>query len=159
MPELAVLASVALGGLALVICLQARPRDVVWIVGAVVLAFGTQELTKAYFGGRGAPVVAAFMLGSAAYLQARIPGHVAFTVIVPGLLQLAPGFLGTEATFKMLTFDGGSTEASFFGVNVLAAQLGIGILASSLLLRKRRPRGAAPARLAPPRAAEARTPG
>jgi uncharacterized membrane protein YjjP (DUF1212 family)/uncharacterized membrane protein YjjB (DUF3815 family) len=153
LPELAVLACVAVGGLALVICLQARPRDVVWIVAAAVLAFGTQELTRVIFGGRGAPIIAAFILGSAAYLQARIPGHIPFTVLVPGLLQLAPGFLGTQATFKMVTFGSSANDASFFGVIVLAFQLGTGILASSMLFRKRhsrnpgvspRPRAVAP---------------
>jgi uncharacterized membrane protein YjjB (DUF3815 family) len=59
-------------------------------------------------------------------------------VIVPGLLQLAPGFLGTQATFKMLTIGGTTGDASFFGVIVLAAQLGIGILVAGCLLRRRR---------------------
>ncbi|MES1166254.1 MAG: hypothetical protein ABUR63_10875, partial [Verrucomicrobiota bacterium] len=85
----------------------------------------------------GAPAAAAFILAAAAYLQARIPGHIAFTVLVPGLLQLAPGFLGTEATFKMLTLGAPESDASFYGVIILAVQLAVGILAASLLFRKR----------------------
>ena len=143
LPDLVVLGCVAVGGLALVVCLQARPRDVFWIVAAVVIAFGAQELTRLIGGPRGAPLIAAFLLAVAAYLQARIPGHVAFTMIIPGLLQLAPGFLGTEATFKLMTIGAPSNSASFFGVIVLAAQLGIGILVAGLLFRKRKPRAAA----------------
>jgi uncharacterized membrane protein YjjB (DUF3815 family) len=141
LPDLVVLGCVAVGGLALVVCLQARARDVVWVVGAVVLAFGVQELTRLSVGSRGAPTVAAFVLAVAAYLQARIPGHIAFTMIVPGLLQLAPGFLGTEATFSLLTMGQATRSgSSFFDVIVLAVQLGIGILAAGLLFRKRKPR-------------------
>ena len=142
LPDLVVLGCVAVGGLALVVCLQARPRDVVWVVGAAVLAFGVQELTRHSVSARGAPVIAAFVLGVAGYAQARIPGHIAFTMIVPGLLQLAPGFLGTEATFRMLTAGDNSKSATFYGVIVLAVQLGLGILAASLIFRRRghRPR-------------------
>ena len=92
LPELVVLGCVAVGGLALVVCLQARARDVIWVVGAVVLAFGVQELTRLSVGSsRGAPVVAAFVLAVAAYLQARIPGHIAFTMIVPVCCSSRPG--------------------------------------------------------------------
>ena len=63
-------------------------------------------------------------------------------MIILGLLQLAPGFLGTEATFKLMTIGAPSNSASFFGVIVLAAQLGIGILVAGLLFRKRKPRAA-----------------
>lgn len=143
LPEPAVMGSVAIGGLALVVCLQARPRDAIWIVAAAVLAFGAVELTRRTVGPQGAPIVAAFILGVAAYLQARIPGHIAFTMIAPGLLQLAPGFLGTEATFKLLTAGATKSDASFFGVLLLAIQLGIGILAAGLLFRRRGPRPAA----------------
>ena len=106
-------------------------------------------------GARGAPIVAAFVLAVAAYLQARIPGHIPFTMIVPGLLQLAPGFLGTEATFKMLTVGEATSGSSFFDVIVLAVQLGIGILAASLLLpaaHAAHPRARAPAKVTRPRA-------
>lgn len=136
LPELVVLALVAVGGLALVVCLQARRRDAIWIVAAAVLAFGAVELTRRHLGAHGAPAAAAFILAAAASLQARIPGHIAFTVLVPGLLQLAPGFLGTEATFKMLTLGAPESDASFYGVIILAVQLAVGILAASLLFRK-----------------------
>jgi uncharacterized membrane protein YjjP (DUF1212 family) len=140
LPDLVVLACVAVGGLALVVCLQARPRDVIWVVAAVIIAFGAQELTRMPVGQRGAPILAAFVLGVAGYLQARIPGHIAFTMIIPGLLQLAPGFMGTEATFAMLTAHKGESGGNYYGVVVLAVQLGIGILAASLIFRRRRPR-------------------
>lgn len=140
LPDLVVLAVVAVGGLALVVNLEGRRRDVPWIVLAAVVAFGSQELTRVAFGTRGAPMIAAFILGSVAYLYARRPGRFPFTIIVPGMLQLAPGFLGTTTTFRLMTAGEHPTEASFFDVIVLAVQLGIGILAAGLLFGRRRSR-------------------
>jgi uncharacterized membrane protein YjjB (DUF3815 family) len=107
-----------------------------------VIAFGTQELARRALGERGAPIVVAFVLGWAAYIYARRPGRVAFTIMVPGLLQLAPGFLGSNATFRMLTVGVNSPTASYFDVILLALQLGIGILLAGLLFkhRHRKPR-------------------
>jgi uncharacterized membrane protein YjjP (DUF1212 family)/uncharacterized membrane protein YjjB (DUF3815 family) len=142
LPDLVVLAVVTVGGLALVVCLEGRPRDVGWIVLAAVIAFGAQELSRRLVGERGVPVIVAFVLGCAAYVYARRPGRVPFTMLVPGLLQLAPGFLGTSAVFRMLTVGkDASSDATFFGVVVLSLQLGLGILGASLLF-KHRPRRA-----------------
>ncbi|HVU53109.1 MAG TPA: threonine/serine exporter family protein [Polyangia bacterium] len=146
LPDPVVLAGVALGGLALVVCLEGRPRDVGWIVLAVVIAFGAQELTRLPVGDRGAPIVVAFILGLAAYLYARRPGRVPFTMLVPGLLQLAPGFLGTKATFGLLTVGAQRSSATFYDVILLALQLGVGILLAGLVFRRRPPKAhAAPA--------------
>jgi uncharacterized membrane protein YjjP (DUF1212 family)/uncharacterized membrane protein YjjB (DUF3815 family) len=145
LPDLVVLAFVALGGLALVVALNGTPSEVGWIVAATVIAFGAQELSRHALGERGAPIVVAFVLGCAAYLYARRPGRYAFTMLVPGLLQLAPGFLGTNATFRALTVGAGYSDASFFDVIVLAFQLGIGILAAGVVFKHRRQ----PARMAP----------
>jgi uncharacterized membrane protein YjjB (DUF3815 family) len=102
-----------------------------------VIAYGAQELSRLPLGDRGAPLVVSFVLGCAAYLYARRPGRVPFTMLVPGLLQLAPGFLGTKATFRMLTVGAPvSASASYFDVVLLALQLGIGILAAGLLFKR-----------------------
>jgi uncharacterized membrane protein YjjP (DUF1212 family) len=140
LPDLVVLAIVAAGGLALVVCLEGRARDIPWMVAAVVIAFGAQELTRHAVGERGAPVVAAFVLGAAAYFYARSgAGRVPFTMLVPGLLQLAPGFLGTKDVLSMLKVGGRAPGAGYFDVIVLAVQLGIGILIASLAFRRRGP--------------------
>jgi uncharacterized membrane protein YjjP (DUF1212 family)/uncharacterized membrane protein YjjB (DUF3815 family) len=137
LPDLVVLACVAVGGLALVVCLEGRPRDVGWIVLAVVIAYGAQELTRVPLGDRGAPIIVAFVLGLAAYLYARRPGRLPFTILVPGLLQLAPGFLGTKATFSLLTVGAQASSTNFYDVILLALQLGVGILIAGLIFRHR----------------------
>ncbi len=135
-PFPAILAAVAVGGLALVVCLQGRPSNAGWMIAAAVIAYGAQELSKIWVGGRGSPFVAAFVLGAAAHLHRRWSGRSLATMIVPGLLQLAPGFLGTEASMRLLRHGAGT--ATFFDVMLVALQLGTGLLIADLLFRRRR---------------------
>jgi uncharacterized membrane protein YjjP (DUF1212 family) len=136
LPMPVTLLAVAAGGLALVACLQGRPRDIPWMVLAAVLAYGVQEATKLLVGGRGSPFVAAFVIGAVAYLHARLPGNFRATIIVPGLLQLAPGFLGTQAVFQLLQGGSATDDASFFDVLMVALQLGTGLLVAGLVFQK-----------------------
>jgi uncharacterized membrane protein YjjP (DUF1212 family) len=134
LPEGVVLAILVVGALALVVCLQLRWHDAPWVIGGVLVAFAVQELTKHFIPDRGAPMVSAFMLASVAYLQARATGRSPAFVLVPGMLQLAPGFLGTKAVLHLLTGTGGG-DATFFDVALVALQLSIGILMAGVLLR------------------------
>jgi uncharacterized membrane protein YjjP (DUF1212 family) len=133
LPTAAVAAILAPGGLALVACMQGRARDAGWIVAAVLVAWGAQEVTKQLFGGAGSPFLATFALGLFAYLQARIPGHLPATIIFPGLMQLAPGFLGTEAVVALLRPSQADPGSTFFHVLVVALQIVTGLLAASLI--------------------------
>jgi uncharacterized membrane protein YjjB (DUF3815 family) len=133
LPTAAVAAILAPGGLALVACMQGRARDAGWIVAAVLVAWGAQEVTKQLFGGAGSPFLATFALGLFAHLQARIPGHLPATIIFPGLLQLAPGFLGTEAVVALLRPSQADPGSTFFHVLVVALQIVTGLLAASLI--------------------------
>ncbi|WP_244224707.1 threonine/serine ThrE exporter family protein [Corallococcus sicarius] len=134
LPEPLVLALVALGGIALTVCMGGRRRELPWIVGAVLLAFGTQELTKLLFGGRGSPLLASFVLGIAGLLYARWPGRTATTVIMPGLLQLAPGFLGTQVIVALLQPGVPASGERFFDVLLVAAQLVLGLVFASAVV-------------------------
>jgi uncharacterized membrane protein YjjP (DUF1212 family) len=127
---------VAAGGAALTVCMQARLRDLPWVVGGATVAWGAQELTKLVVGGRGSPLVASLALGTAGLLYARFPGRAAGTVIFPGLLQLAPGFLGTEAVLNLLRGHGG--DERFFDVLLTAVQLVTGLLIAEVLFARRR---------------------
>ncbi len=146
LPEPVVLALVALGGVALTVCMGGRQRDLPWIVGAVLLAFGSQELTKLLFGGRGSPLLASFVLGVAGILYSRFPGRTATTIIMPGLLQLAPGFLGTQVVVALLRPDAPASSDSFFDVLLVASQIVMGLVFASTLAR---PRGRALTQKAP----------
>jgi uncharacterized membrane protein YjjP (DUF1212 family) len=134
LPWPVVLLVVAIGGAALTFCLQGRPRDLPWMAAAALLAFGAQELTEALFGGRGSPLLAALILGAAANLYGRAPGRIPATIVIPGLLQLAPGFLGTEAVFGLLRHGApAAQDAHFFDVLLTALQLVTGLVIAEVL--------------------------
>jgi uncharacterized membrane protein YjjP (DUF1212 family) len=144
LPALPDLAVVAVGGLALVACLQARWGDAPVLVGAALLAHGTQMLTKLVVADRGAPLLTALVIGIAAQLYARKRGRLPAMVIVPALLQVAPGFIGTEAILHLL-YDTGSSNQAFWRVLLVALQLVTGLLVAGILMRPRPKALAAPA--------------
>lgn len=124
---------IAVGGLALSVCMTARRRDIPWIVGAVLLAWGVQELTKAVLGEKGSPLFTAFILGVAGQLYGRLPDRLPSTIIYPGLLQLAPGFIGTRAILAFLGVKGQGDDARAFDLFLVALQLVMGLLFAFML--------------------------
>lgn len=150
LPHLVTLLLVAVGGGALTFCLQGRRRDLPWMAVAALFAFGVQELTKLIFGGRGSPMLSALLLGVAANLYARLTDKIPATFVIPGLLQLAPGFLGTEAVFNLLAGAGGANldQARLFDVFMTALQLVTGLLLADVFaggaVRRRFHRAPAP---------------
>jgi uncharacterized membrane protein YjjP (DUF1212 family) len=136
LPWPAALAVVAISGAALTVCLQGRPRDVLWMAGAAALAYGAHALTKALLGGDGSPFVAALLVGVAANLQAR-SGRPPAVVIIPGLLQLAPGFLGSEAIVGLLGRAGTARPPAFFDVLMTALALVLGLVLAEVVSGRR----------------------
>jgi uncharacterized membrane protein YjjP (DUF1212 family)/uncharacterized membrane protein YjjB (DUF3815 family) len=129
------LALAIIGGAALTLVLQGRARDLPWIVAGAFIAYGAHKLTILLFGGKGSLFVAALVLGIAAGLQARLPGHNAGTMVIPGLLQLAPGYLGTQDILGMLgRGDHPDSAAPFVNVILSALQLVSGLLVASVLV-------------------------
>ncbi|OJT23916.1 hypothetical protein BO221_18335 [Archangium sp. Cb G35] len=133
LPMGAVLGLVALGGVALVFCMGVRWREIPWVIGAVLLAYGTQELTKVIFGGRGSPILSAFVIGIAGILYGRLPGRMPTTVIMPGLLQLVPGFLGTQAILGLLGASEAGDGAHVFDMLMVVLQIVMGLVFAHIL--------------------------
>ncbi|NTX33897.1 threonine/serine exporter family protein [Myxococcus sp. CA051A] len=133
LPDAVVLVIIAVGGLALTLCMSARRRDTPWIVGAVLLAWGVQELTKGVFGDKGSPLISAFVLGVAGQLYSRLPERLPSTIIMPGLLQLAPGFVGTRAILALLGVPGQGDDARVFQMLLVALQLVMGLMFAFML--------------------------
>lgn len=136
LPPLVTFLLVAVGGLALSVCMTGRPRDVGWIVGGVLLAYETQVVTKAFLGDRGSPLVAAFVLGVAGLLYGRGKDRMPMTVIMPGMLQLAPGFIGTQVIVELLGVEGVS-NARLFNVLLVALQLVLGLIFATVVVPPR----------------------
>lgn len=137
LPDPLILVLLVGGALALSVCLTATRSQIAGIVLGVLAAWGTQALTILLFGAPGDPTVAAFLLGLVALLYARLSGDAPATVVIPGLLQLAPGFLGTRTIVGLVEHTG--TEGSG-GVSVLLAvlQLFTGLLLAFVVGRRAR---------------------
>jgi uncharacterized membrane protein YjjB (DUF3815 family) len=135
LPVAAVAAILAVGGVALAACMQARPVDMPWIVAAVLLAWGTQEATKLVGAGHGSPFVAAFLLAVAGSLYGRLPGKIPATVVFPAMMQLAPGFLGTRAVLTSLQPDAVATPETLVDMLVVAVQLVLGLIVGAAISR------------------------
>ena len=138
LPWPVVLACVLVGGLALTVCLQARARDLPWVVAGALVGHGSHLLTKVVLGGDGSPLIAALILGLLGVWQGRRPGHALGTVLIPGLLQMAPGFVGTAAVMQLLRGHAHGESATFFKVGLVALQLVIGVMLAPLILRRKR---------------------
>jgi uncharacterized membrane protein YjjP (DUF1212 family)/uncharacterized membrane protein YjjB (DUF3815 family) len=137
LPAPAVLAILVAGGVALVPCLQVPRRDAVFVVVAVLVAHGSMVLSKLTFGEHGAPLACAFMLGAFAQLYGHIRDHFVGTVMVPGLLQIAPGFLGTTAVLHLLG-GAGQSDTNFFSLMLVAMQLVVGLLMAHVVFGRKR---------------------
>jgi uncharacterized membrane protein YjjB (DUF3815 family) len=112
-------------------------------VAAVLFAWGAQEVTKLAVGGRGSPFVAAFLVALAGSLYGRLPGKVPATVMFPAVMQLAPGFLGTQAVLTSLRPDAVATPETFLDMLVVSVQIVLGLLVGAVAARGRR-RGTPP---------------
>jgi uncharacterized membrane protein YjjP (DUF1212 family) len=127
---------VGVGGVALTACLQGRKEDLPWIAGAALLAFGTQEATRLLVGGHGSPLLSALVVGLAAQAYGRLTGKVPATIVIAGLLQLVPGFLGTQPVLDLLSGNHlapAPEQARLFAAAMTALQLGIGLFLAELL--------------------------
>ena len=58
------------------------------------------------------------------------------TVIMPGMLQLAPGFLGTQVVVELLGVEGVS-DARLFNVLLVALQLVLGLVFATVVVPPR----------------------
>jgi uncharacterized membrane protein YjjP (DUF1212 family) len=135
-----VLALLVVGGAALTVCLQGRWRDTPWMIAGVLLAFGSHELSKLIFPPDGSAFLATFLLAAVAIIQYRLGGRLPAILIIPGFLQIAPGFLGSEAVLALLRPGASPSVHTFFGVLLLALQLVTGLLVAEAAFGRLGPR-------------------
>jgi uncharacterized membrane protein YjjP (DUF1212 family) len=140
LPMPIVLGLVTLGGVALTVCLQGRWRDTPWIVAGVLVAFGAHELTRLIFPPDGSPFLATFLLGAVAIVQYRLGGRLPAILIIPGFLQIAPGFLGTRTVLALIRPGSQASIDTVYHVVLLALQLVIGLLVAEAVFGWRGPR-------------------
>lgn len=133
-------AAVAIGGVALLFCMQGRKRDLPWIVSGVLIAFSAQELSKVIFGANGSPFLTSFVLGLAGVFTLGRMGRPPHILIMPGLLQIVPGFIGSQAILVLLGLGASaeSSEETFFRVLLIALEIVFGLAVATLFLKRKK---------------------
>jgi uncharacterized membrane protein YjjP (DUF1212 family) len=127
------LVAAVLMAIGVTVILQARYRDIGWIVASCL---GTVALAHAFPAVgivQASPFATAFTIGLAANLSARFLRIPRTVVLVPGLLVLVPGSLSYQSLLYI--FQNDSTDAVSLGVHALLAAILIvaGVLTSQLI--------------------------
>ena len=135
---LGVLPAVALLSVATVVLLQARWRDLGWIMLAAVLGLSGARLGAGMLGPELGVCVGAFVVGLAGNAYSRVLRRPAVTLVAPGLYPLVPGSFGMRGT-AMLFMDSPSRSATWgLAALVIAGALVAGLLAANFFVPPRR---------------------
>ena len=119
--------------------LEARFRDIKWIIISAFLGFGIFKLCTLYLSDPFAPTfIAALTVGLAASLYARYLKHPAITILLPGITLLVPGSMGLKGLSLVLgdeTILGLSllVKVFFTGMAIVA-----GLLLANILIPPKR---------------------
>jgi len=133
---LVVAALVAAAGASML--LQARPRDLGWILGVSVLGFTGARLGAHAFGPELGAMLGALLLCLVSNAFARTFDRPAAVPLLPGLILLVPGSLGFRGVFSMLQSDVVSGVDAGFKAVLVSAALVAGLLFANIALPPRR---------------------
>ena len=122
---------------ALTVLFRARPRDLWVILGSGILAFAVAR-AGSRLGGEVGMLLAAFALGVAGNLYARVFRQPAAVPVVPGLIILVPGIMGVRSIGTLIARDVVSGMELMFTLVVLTTALAAGLLLANLVVPPRR---------------------
>jgi uncharacterized membrane protein YjjP (DUF1212 family) len=131
-------AALLAAGLSFTVLLRARPRDVVWVLLAGVLAIEGVRLGAQLLGPQLGAFVGALLVGIGANLYARLLRRPAAVMQVPGLIVLVPGSLGFRSLAALLERDVLSGVQTAFATTLVAIALATGILLANVVIPPRR---------------------
>jgi uncharacterized membrane protein YjjP (DUF1212 family) len=133
-----VLPAVLLLAVSAVILLQARWRDVGWVMLAASLGLTGARAGAVVLGPELGVCIGAFVVGMAGNAYSRMLQRPAVTLVAPGLYPLVPGSLGMRGT-AMMFMDSPSRGATWgLSALVIAGALVAGLLAANLFVPPRR---------------------
>ncbi|MEM8961322.1 MAG: threonine/serine exporter family protein [Acidobacteriota bacterium] len=123
---------------AFTVLFRARPRDVVWMLVAGVVAIGGARLGATVLGPELGALLAAFAVGIAGNAFARLCDRPSAIVQLPGLMLLVPGSIGFRGIASLLEQDVVSGVESAFAMALVAIALVTGLLMANVFLPPRR---------------------
>jgi len=102
LPDGTLAPALALSALAFLVTFQGRLRDYGWTLGATLLGWGVARLGTQLLGPEAGAGLAAFCLGSACNLWARLAKRPGATLLLPSLMLILPGSLGFRGLTLLL---------------------------------------------------------
>jgi len=137
LPQWTLWAALIITPLALAVLFRARSQEVVWIMGAAVVAFWGARYGVELLGvGLGA-VVGALLAGLASNLFARLKRRPAVVLIVPSLILLVPGSLGYRSISMLMGSDIVTGMDTAFTALLVGVALVAGLLLANVMLPPR----------------------
>jgi uncharacterized membrane protein YjjP (DUF1212 family) len=119
------------------VLLGARPRDLPWILVAVVIGFGGLQVGQRTLGAEVGAAIGALAVGLAANLFERCRLGPAAVVQVPGILVLVPGSIGFRGITALIDEHLETGFAAWSGMLLTAVALAAGLLLSNVVLPPR----------------------
>ena len=130
--------ALVIAAMALAIILQARPRDVGWILLNACVGLAGSHLGIWAVGPELAPFLAAFLVTLGSNMHARVWHRAAAVTQVPATLLLVPGSVGFRSVFALLERNVLTGMEIGFSMALTAMALVAGILLANLVLPARR---------------------
>ncbi|MCK6445865.1 MAG: threonine/serine exporter family protein [Planctomycetes bacterium] len=137
-PEWSLGVALLVAPISIAILMQARPRDLGWIVVAGVIAFFGASSGGEVLGADVGAFLGAFAVGAASNLFGRVLQRPSVVTMVPGLLVLVPGSLGFRSLLALLERDTLSGIDAAFSMVMVAISLAAGLLLANVVITPRR---------------------
>lgn len=130
-------AALVLAPASFAILLQARARDLGWVLLASTLAYLGTRQGAVWMGPELGAFVGAFLLALCANLYARRFHRPSAILLLPGLLMLVPGSLGLRSLSALMEHDVLGGVSTAIAVALVATSLVAGLFAASALVPPR----------------------
>lgn len=130
-------AALVLAPASFAILLQARARDLGWVLFASTLAYLGTRQGAVWVGPELGAFLGAFLLAICANLYARRFSRPSAILLLPGLLMLVPGSLGFRSLSALMDQDVLGGVSTAIAVALVATSLVAGLFAASALVRPR----------------------
>jgi uncharacterized membrane protein YjjB (DUF3815 family) len=138
LPEWTMWLALVAAALGLAVIVQARPKQIVWIVAGCVVAYVGSRTGTAWLGTQFGVLGGALALGVMSNAYARWLGRPAQVIQVPAVFLLVPGSLGFRGMESLLDKHTLTGVETLFAMFVVAIAIVAGLLVSAAIVPPRR---------------------
>lgn len=135
LPEFSLWIMLVLFPVSMMIMMQARPRDLPWLLLSTFLAFGGARLGTQLLGPELGAFLGALVLGVGANVVTQLRDLPASLVIAPGLILLVPGSIGYRSISSLMQRDVINGIELAFSMAIVAFAIVTGLLMANAIVR------------------------